>query len=52
MDDHTLWRLVDATTSVVIAGDKWDLSLDQVEELLAKREEELVRAWITGRKTP
>jgi hypothetical protein len=52
MDDHLLWRIVDTTTNVVIAGERWDLSLDRVEELLTKREEELVRAWITGRKTP
>ena len=40
--DHGLYQLRSADTNAVIAGPKFDLDLDGVEQVLADRERELI----------
>jgi len=42
VDDHGGYRLLDADTGKVIAGEDWELDLDDVEKRLAEVEQKIV----------
>jgi hypothetical protein len=41
MNDRGLYQLVDSYRNVIVAGEKFDCGLEEVEEFLHKREAEL-----------